>query len=276
MNESKDLPWFRDANGQIRRCGSLTLPEGFVSAYRTFEDEHPVYEDDEIRELISDPKRVAGRKMFGPEWVMDQKQHGSCNGYAAAAALSKARWIRGIRDRLLLSGAYVYSKINGHQDRGSVLEDGMEAIQKYGACPLSLVGSEGIYPEQQPRNADTEAAKHKGLACWAVQTKQGFRTALAMRMPVIVAVQAGTNFQRLGGGGIAGVSNGMGNHAVHCDDILMVNGVEVYDHQNSWNTSYGQSGRSYLTWDHFDATFKGEGHRGMHLFYAIGSTEEAE
>lgn len=275
MTAEHDLPWFRDSNGQIRRCGSLTLPDGFVSAYRTFEEEHPVYEDDQIDELISDPKRVAGRRMFGPEWVMDQKSHGSCNGYAAAAALSKARWIRGVRDKLLLSGAYVYSKINGGQDRGSILEDGMEAIQKYGSCPLSLVGWDKIYPNQQPRNADAEAAKHKGLACWAIQTKQGFRTALAMRMPVIVAVHAGNNFQRLSGG-IAGVNNGIGNHAVHCDNILKSNGLEVYDHQGSWSTSYGQMGRSYLTWEHFVQTFRGEGHRGMHLFYAIGSTEESE
>lgn len=275
MNNT-DIPWFRDANGQIRRCGSLTLPEGFVSSYKTYEEEHPVYDDDQIEELITDPKRVAGRRMFGTEWVMDQKSHGSCNGYAGAAGLSKARYLRGIRDKLLLSGAYVYSKINGHQDRGSILEDGMAAIQEYGACPLSLVGWDAIYPERQPRTADAEAAKHRGLACWAIQTKQGFRTALALRTPVIVAVQAGSRFQQLSSGGIAGVNSGVGNHAVHCDDIRIINGVEVYDHQNSWGISYGQMGRSYLTWDHFVDTFRGEGHRGMHLFYAIGSTEESE
>jgi len=256
--------------GELRRLGSLCPPDGFVSSFNTFEDEHPVWTDEQILSVITDPNRTPRRQMFGPSWVQDQKNHGSCNGFAGAGALSKARYLRGIQDKLILSGAFLYSLINGNRDNGSMLEDGLKAIQKHGVCPESLVPWNKIYQRDQPANAPAEAAKHKGLACYAVQTKQGFRTALAAGFPVIVAVHAGSRFQTLNPYGIAGVDPGRGNHAVHCDDICIVNGVEVYDHQNSWGTRYGQSGRSYLTWNSFSQTF------GTHVFYAVASTEEAD
>lgn len=259
-----------DLSGETRRLGSLCPPAGFVSSFKTFEDEHPLWDDSDIKRVITDPNRTPRRAVFGPSWVQDQKSHGSCNGYAGAGALSKARYLRGIQDKMLLSGAFLYSLVNSGRDNGSALEDGLKAVQKYGICPESLVGWDQIYPKQQPKNARQEAAKHKGLACWAVQTKQGFRTALAAGFPVIVAVHAGSRFQHLNPYGIAGVDNGGGNHAVHCDDICIVNGVEVYDMQNSWATTYGDKGRAYLTWNSFEQTF------GRHQFYAIGSTEEVD
>jgi hypothetical protein len=103
-----------------------------------------------------------------------------------------------------------------------------------------------------------------------VQTKQGFRTALAAGFPVIVAVHAGRNFQRVNAQGIASADSGGGNHAIHCDDIRIVGGQEVYDSCNSWDVTYGSEGRAFLTWDSFAQTF------GRHTFYAVASTEEQE
>ena len=194
----------------------------------------------------------------------------SCNGYAGAGALSKARSLRGVQDKLKLSGAFIYSLINGGRDNGSALEDGLKVIGTHGSPPESFVPWNMIYPNQQPKSAVTEAKKHRGLAAYAVQTKQGFRTALAAGFPVIVAVHAGRNFQTLNSQGIAGADNGQGNHAIHCDDICIINGKEVYDAVNSWGANYGTEGRAYLTWDSFEQTF------GRHTFYAIASTEESE
>lgn len=266
---SDDLEPIIDINGEERRCGSLAPEDGFVSAFNTFESERPVWDDADIRKAIADPNRRVARKVFGDSWITNQGSHGSCNGYAGALSLSRARYLRGVIDRLLLSGAYLYSKINRGRDAGSILEDGMKAVQKYGVPPLSLVSANMIYPSQQPQNADTEAAKHKGLVCWAVQSMQGFRTAVAAGYPVIVAVQAGGNFQRLNDRGIAGVDGGGGNHAVLVDDVVLIDGKECYDMANSWGLQYGQRGRAYLTSDHFAGTF------GKHVFYAIGSTEES-
>ena len=265
-----ELEPFFDVTGRERRCGSLAPPPGFVSSFVPYESEKPMYTDVEIKKIITASGRVPRRQMFGPSWVMDQKSHGSCNGFAGAGALAMARRLRGINDNLLLSGAWLYSLINGNQDRGSMLDDGLKAIQQHGVAPASLVPWDIIYQRQMPANAKAEAAKHKGLVCYAVQTKQGFRSALAAGFPVIVAVHAGGNFQRLNAKGIAGVDRGGGNHAVFCQDIDLVGGTECYDMQNSWNLSYGNRGRAWLTWDSFEQCFDN------HVFYAIGSTEEAD
>lgn len=263
-----DIPQIIDADGNTRRLGSLLPPPGFVSALPTFESEHPVWGDADIRRVIANSNRKPSRVVFDASWVKNQGSHGSCNGFAGASALSKARVKRGLK-RLDLSGAFLYSLINGGRDNGSILSDGMEAVQTAGICPESLVGVDQIYQHLQPANARTEAAKHKGLAAYPVQTKQGFRTALAAGFVVIVAVQAGPRFQTFNKNGIAYVDSGSGNHAVHVDDILNIGGTEVYDMQNSWGTRFGQNGRLYLTWESFEQPFSN------HVFYAIASTEEA-
>lgn len=272
-SDSEIEPIVDEATGELRRCGSLAPPEGFVSSYLTFEEEHPLWDDSDILKAIQDPNRRISRKLFGDAWIANQLSFSSCNGWAAAVALSRARKLRGLPDipgsSPLLSGSYVYSKINGGRDNGSMPEDGMKEIQANGAPPASLVTAPMIYPRLQPPNADSEAAKRKGLAAWKVQTKQGFRTALAAGFPVIIVVQAGNNWQKLNSIGIAGVSPGSGDHAVIADDILIVGGTEVYDQANHWGLSYGTRGRAYLVWDHFASTFN------RFPFYAVGSTEEA-
>ena len=264
-----DIPMIIDANGEQRRLGSLLPPAGFVSSLPTFEKEYPVWEDAQIRKIVTDPNRKPSRVRFDSSWIKQQKSYGSCNGWAGASALSKARVKRGFK-RIDLSGASLYSQINGGRDRGSMLADAMDAVQKNGIAPESLVNADMIYPHLQPANAKAEALKHRGLIAYAVQTKQGFRTALAAGFPVIVAVHAGARFQTFNKSGIAYVDWGAGNHATHCDDIQIVEGTEVYDMANSWGQQYGQQGRVYLTWESLEQPW------ANHVAYAIGSTFDPE
>lgn len=264
-----DIPEIIDRNGEVRRLGSLAPPPGFVSAFKTFEAEHPLWEDADIKLALLAPDRVVSRLKYGAAWRQNQKSKGSCNGYAGAACLARARFQQSSdREPLLLSGAFLYSLINRGQDRGSVLEDGMKAVQEYGCPPEALVPWDQIYPQQQPPNAKAEAAKHKGLECYAVQTKQGLRTALAAGFSVIAAVHVGSRFDTLKNG-VCGVDNGPGNHAVCIDGLILRNGSELYDMANSWGLSFGDEGRGYLTWDHFAQTF------GQHVFYAIPTMQES-
>lgn len=265
-----EIEIIRDETGEERRLGSLMNPEGFVSAYPMFESVYEMWTDEQIRRVITDPNRVPSRKLFGREWMQNQKTHGSCNGYALGGGLSKARFRRGIQDKLLLSGAFPYSLMNGNRDNGSALSDGLKIIELYGSPPETLVPWNMIYARQQPANAKAEAAKHKGLICYAAGTLQGLRTGLAKGFVAIVAVHAGGNFQRLNSQGIAGVDSGGGNHAVHVDDLCVVGGTEVFDMANSWGLGYGTEGRAYLPKESFSQTF------ARHTFYLIGSTEEAD
>ncbi len=79
-----DLIPIIDDQGNERRCGSLVIPDGFVSAFPEYSSEVVPYDDDKIKWLITHPDRVPSRVTFGPRWILDQKSHGSCNGHLCA------------------------------------------------------------------------------------------------------------------------------------------------------------------------------------------------
>lgn len=262
-----DIEEFKDAEGNLRRLGSLIKEENFVSVFKTYEVEKPVYDDKDIIKLVTDGNRVRSRVKFGNEWICNQFSVGSCNGWALAQVYARARWRRGIRDKLLFSGAYTYSKINGGRDQGSILEHGMKQ-GLIGNAPIDLVKWNEIYPSMYPRSVDQEAEKYKAFESYAVETLQGLKTALALGYDCIVAIHAGSAFSKLNQQGICGVNNGIGNHAVTVDDLLYTGGRFLYDMPNSWGTGFGQNGRGYLTEEHFAQTMK------YHQFYCVPSTLE--
>jgi hypothetical protein len=59
-----------------------------------------------------DWKAIKRRDVIGPDFILDQKSHGSCVGHGAAGALMAARALAGATFQKL-SGPYVYSWING-------------------------------------------------------------------------------------------------------------------------------------------------------------------
>lgn len=264
---------FYDETGEERRCGSLTIPPGMVSAFADYSSVVTPYDDSDIRKLITDRNRVPSRVTFDAKWTQNQRSHGSCNGYLVAQLVAKMRWLTGTRtqDAVLFSGAYAYSKMNGHQDRGSILEDGVKVACEKGLPPESLVPWDQIYPELQPRNADEEAKKNLGFNPLRTTDFQQVRTALAQQIPVGVAVQAGRNFQTANSKGIAGSDRGMGNHAVVADDLVIIDGHEYADVHNQWGNAFGSTGngRVYLPFDSFVETIR------HHYFYILMSVVTA-
>jgi hypothetical protein len=258
-----------EIGGMVRKMGTLVPMPGFVSAFPQFEASIAVMDDETIKNIVTDPGRKMGRKAFGDEWITDQKSHGSCNGFAGASALSRARYLRGIRDKLILSGSYIYSHINGGRDNGSLLEDGMKELQQYGAPPLAMCPWNMIY-RNETKQFDAEAAKRKGFEAYAAGTMQGFKTGLAMGFMGVCAVHVGNNFGNLSAGGVAGIANGPGNHAEAVDNLEWDGSRWLYDIPGSWGLNYAQRGRYYHVDAHFAQTF------ANHKFYLIRSTEEAE
>ena len=81
---------------------------------------------------------------------------------------------------------------------------------------------------------------------------------------VVVAVDVDNSFMTLNRDGICGGGRGPGNHAVHVDDVEIINGELAFDMANSWGLNFGDNGRAYLTWNrHFSNTFRN------HQFFAI-------
>lgn len=259
------VPIIDDANGEPRKLGTL-VPPARVSAFAVFEDTIPVFTEDELI-AIAKSGDADGRKKFDPSYIADQKSHGSCNGYAGARALTRARVRRGLAP-VMLSGAYLYSLINGGSDNGSMLEDGMQAVVKNGVASEATVNWNQIYPNQYDRaKANAEAEKYKGWESYAVKTQAGLFTAAAKDFDLVVAVDVDNSFMQLNANGFPGSGRGMGNHAVGADGLTYSGGELALTAFNSWNTSYGADGRMLLSWaKHFTRTFT------AHVFYAIRST----
>lgn len=256
-------------DGEQKGCGLLMPPTPCFTTLPVWEEKLPVWNEAQVLE-VARSGLMDGRKLFDSSWIKDQKSHGSCNGFAGAAALSRSRVRRGLA-RVDLSGAYLYSLINGGQDRGSMLDDGMNAMQSKGIASDATVKWDQIYPHQYDRaKADAEASKYRGWECYAVKTLPGLWTALAAGWDCVVAVHAGNNFMRVGADGIVGADNGPGNHAVAADGVVYSEraGQLVACGVNSWNTNYGVEGRMGLTEGHFRQTIS------QHSFYAVRSTTD--
>ncbi len=252
-------------DGQEYFTGLLLPPPGFSSPLPVYEDAFPQMTLDEIKtKAAATPKR--GRQRFDSTWILNQNPKNSCAGHGGAAATAKARVRRGLPP-VVLSGAYPYSKANGHRDQGAMLADILEILQKWGCAPLSLVPKDEIYPELQPKNADEEAAKYKADLIMLITTENGLWSALARDQDVVVAVDVESAFMRLNGDGVAGGGSGPGNHCVSADGLYLVHDTLTADGVNSWGTTYGDQGRMGLQWNsHFRSTFK------YHQFYCVAST----
>lgn len=260
-----------DDFGMVRRLGSLAPDAGLLQLSDDMLTAAEEWDDAKILRVLKAIGWKPSREMFGDAWICDQLSFGSCNGWATAELIIRTMFLRGIRSALTkLSGSYLYAWMNGNRDQGSNLTEGLKVAELHGAPPAAMVPANRIYRSQMPAGADDEAAKHKGFKCYFVRTIQALKTALAKGHPCVVAVHAGSNFQRLNSQGIAGVDNGRGNHAVCVDGLDIVGGKIVFDMANSWGLRYGTSGRAYLTEDHFEQTM------GTHGFWAMGSTQEAE
>lgn len=202
----------------------------------------------------------------------DVQRHNNCAGNSASCILAKAIYDqRG--DKVVLSGTYTYSLINGGHDSGAMLADAMRSIERDGVPLAKTVGRDDIFPHLYDRHkAAAEAQRFKARECYAIRPRdftdadelqRAVWTALALGFKVGVAIQAGSRFDQLDRYGICGVDDGQGNHAVHADGIVMANGVLVATSENTWPLSWGDNGRMKLRWEHFRQTI------GIHEFYAI-------
>lgn len=262
------MSFFATIDGKRRGLGLLPPKAGTVCDLPVFGDTVETLDKSTLKRIAQSPTSV-GRTLFDSSFIRNQGQYGSCNGFAGAAALTRARIRRGLKRRNL-SGAYLYSLINGGRDNGSHLSAGMRTLAERGCATEALVAWNQIYPHKYDKaQANRQAAKFKAFECYRVTNEAELWTALALGWDVVVAVHVGSRFSKLRNG-VAGVDSGRGNHAVSCDGLLYVNGEIVADAYNSWGTGWGDRGRMLLRWSHFRQTI------GIHSFYAIRSTTDDE
>lgn len=272
-----------EAGGEERRLGLLQPSPGYeddvprllaVPGFRTWSR---VEIEDFIRNKPYEPRR----KTFRDGWKQNQRSWGSCNAAATAYAQRKAQYLRGRLDTPMLNWEFLYAQINGGRDNGSLLKDGMNACQSIGMPildPSANGQGQGRIYKSHYKQADYDAAAmNKGTKAVGVaftnrdEFERTLATAVLSGFPAIVAVHAGNRFTKLVSGGFAGSDSGNGNHAVHADDVDIVNGELAFDHDGTWGTEIHDYGRAYLTYDrHFKQTCQ------YHLHWVLLSTNDGD
>lgn len=266
MNPNSNFDIIEDEKtGQLFHTG-LLIPLSADGSFPLYEDAGPMLTEQQIMDAAKSGKHK-GRDRFDKSFVKNQRSHGSCNGFAIAAAMGKARIRRGLK-RVDLSGAYAYSLMNGGRDNGSTLDDGMVVCERGGIAEERFANWDQIYPSRYDKTAADENAKqYKAFECYTVRSKLGLFSALACGFDVVIAVHADNGFNKLDSNGVAQGGNGPGNHSVSADGLSFESGMLAADMQNSWDLVYGINGRAWVTWEqHLSNTNR------YHPFFATRST----
>ena len=132
--------------------------------------------------------------IFGATYCLNQQSHGSCVGFSAAMSEMKSRTIRG-QEFERLSGAYIYSWINGGVDGGAQITDALSELQNHGTCLESTVGWNSIYRWEIPSSADTEAQRFRISDGIIISTYEEMASAIQLGFIPQFAIEVGGNFE---------------------------------------------------------------------------------
>lgn len=251
-------------------CGLLPPDPGAAPHGSAAKDTIQIYSPADVKEIVTGrtPRSVVFKD---PRWIKkgDQTQTNGCAGWSCATAAAKTAYLEGVADQPNLSGSFVYAGCNGGTDNGAQLIKCAQFIQTKGAptadhCPANL-----IYWNQVKQFAP-EALQTTAWDIIHISTEEELDSAIAAGLLPCVCVQVKKpQFMQYRGPGIIPVYPGIGNHAVHVDDIVYINGQKLYRLVNNWNLSWGMQGVGYVTFASFAQTIV------VHYFYAFTSVVKA-
>ncbi len=197
---------------------------------------------------------VNRHNLFGDQsWIYDQNGHGSCVGNGWVGALRRVRVLAGMND-VNLSPAFLYAQINGGQDQGAVISDGIAALTKNGVCAFSTMGQDPIFWRSISAAAKEEASRFKLVDAYRCETwEETVSAILTGRFLPVYGYMVGNSFGRFDQYGVAGHDRGPGNHCNHAEGLKKLpDGRWVLDDVNSWNFKWGpfHNGHVYLDKQH--------------------------
>lgn len=260
---------FRLPDGSVVHTGNRRPPR-LTTSFARYPDED-LLTLDQIQQILGEPERIRARDQFGSGWILDQGRRSSCNAYAVAGSLARIRHRMGL-SRVNFGPEFLYALINDGKDRGSMLDDGMLAVTKHGVCPREMIPWEAYRIEDVSLEARRVAMNYRALECYQFPTGSleefwhAVVSAVCRNELVVLAVHVGNRF--LQSGEAAGLDRGPGNHAVAADDAK-IEGNSLFDIRldmfNSWGTSFGRQGRSWISAEHLRDPMR------YHAMYAIRS-----
>lgn len=264
--------WAIEVDGVLRKLGTVPpIDRGLAvaSGYRPVRSVAGRLTAEQARRLV-DAGLGDRTHLFGDDFVHNQRQHGSCNGFAGAMALEQVRVLNG-QPHVRLSGTSLYARINGGQDQGSLLKDGMREVQNgvstEAACPWDK-----WHWSMVPEAAKAEFPRFRAHEPLVIDDEADLLTAiLALKACVVVAVHVDNGYTKFDNTGVSGGGQGPGNHAQAGNSVRWnaAKGRFEYRLSNSWDLVWGHRGYNWVTWNqHLAPT------RRHHEFYVVTSASE--
>lgn len=213
-----------------------------------------VYGDGENQPMIrrEDWRPFTTPDKFVPQ-IIDQDGVGKCNASTAVQALMTLRAMKGYSPTNL-SDDYLYARINGGRDQGSILEDALRVLCKEGTCRKEtwpdLEWRLGRGPKDK---AAAESPKHRILEYFLCPTVDHVVSAVLSGFCVDTGLWwhdrdplDGDGWMTLRPGG------NRGGHAVMRCSLHERNGQWGLGGPNSWGTRYGKNGYMVVPLERYD------------------------
>jgi hypothetical protein len=241
-------------DGKTYQLGCLPLTELAKQRFPRFGA--PASDAAEVAEDINLLPESAWRESDWREYrlrTLDQNGTNECCPHAGVAAVEMAYARAGIPCPKL-SPAFTYRWINGGRDAGAAIPDCLEALQKQGACPESVYGSQLDWRRKLTPEMTAAALDRRVLEAYYCDTFEAQASALTRGFVVVYGLYVGNNFSVGSNGWVGEYRGGGGGHALLAVGLARhpTTGKWGLVTLNSWGEGWGQRGmgivpRSYNT-----------------------------
>lgn len=233
-----------DHTGEVRWLGNIEPPPGHLM--RAF----PVYGDTADTPMVPRSRwgdLIAKMGDWKDETYLsephDQDGVGQCNADATTSMGESCRMKQGLPP-VALSAADLYHRINGGQDRGSLLEDAMEVMLKEGVGTVATCGT--IWKRGQKQATADERARFRFLEVFTCPTFDHFFSGLLMGFDGNTGIMWGERDNPDGDGWLPDSAGGAGGHSLHSYRPAMRQGRGGVQFgcatKNSWSRKWGVNG----------------------------------
>lgn len=175
--------------------------------------------------------------------VYDQDGVGACNAFATITCAEACRAMQGL-PYIPLSPGWLYGRINGGRDQGSMLEDALEHMMTVGTCTVATV--DYLAWRDNPVAAKAEAPRFKFLEAFWCPTFDHMASAIMAGFFVDHGLMWKDGFKPDGDGWISGGSGRGGGHALCGYGLANRNGKWGIPTRNSWSPRWGVNGNCIL------------------------------
>lgn len=187
--------------------------------------------------------------------IEDQKQQGSCQGNARTTAEEVAIYRQTEGEVVQLSRQFAYitsQQIDGIVgDRGSTMEGGAKASQKFGSCLEELAKYTGQYYTKFSQSAYDDA-KNRTLTTWV--RLENYMQVLKWQVwgigGAVIGIGWNGTMEPNGQGKIESYRSGGGGHALALPQwnkrFVDAAGMPYMDMFNSWSMRWGFQGRAFI------------------------------